>query len=95
MRFLEALLLPLLCACSSDYSLGYLPQPEAVSVRTGGSPASDVFATDGQALATFINVPAGLVDVVATPLALGKTSSHQSVIVRPGWITAVDMLPTP
>jgi hypothetical protein len=51
MRFLEALLF--LGACSSDYSLGNLPQAETPTLLTGGgSPSSDIYATDGRSLLT-------------------------------------------
>jgi hypothetical protein len=46
--------------------------------------------------ASFVGLPAGSVDVIATPLALGnKPSSRETVNVRSGWTTAVTMLPTP
>jgi hypothetical protein len=52
-------------------------------------------ATDGYGFATFAGLPTGSVDVIATPLALGKTSSRQTVTLRHGWVTAPIMLPTP
>jgi hypothetical protein len=45
--------------------------------------------------ASFAGLPAGSIDVIATPLALGKPSSRQTVSIRSGWTTAVTMLPTP
>jgi hypothetical protein len=45
--------------------------------------------------ATFWNVPEGSVSMIATPNALGKPSSRQTVYVRAGWGTAVHMPPTP
>jgi hypothetical protein len=45
--------------------------------------------------ATFWNVPIGAVSVIATPDAVGKPSSRQTVYVRAGLGTIVHMLPTP
>jgi hypothetical protein len=59
----------------------------------GLSPA--LTATDSYGFATLAGLPTGSVDVIATPLALGKPSSRQTVNVRPGWVTAPIMLPTP
>jgi hypothetical protein len=52
-------------------------------------------ATDSNGFASFTALPTGSIDVIATPLALGKASSHQTVNVRPGWVTEVVMMPTP
>jgi hypothetical protein len=52
-------------------------------------------ATDSNGFASFAALPAGSIDVIATPLALGKASSHHTVNVRPGWVTDVGMFPTP
>ena len=52
-------------------------------------------ATDVKGFATLAFLPAGSIDVVATPLATGKVSSRRTVYVRPGWVTEVAMFPTP
>jgi hypothetical protein len=52
-------------------------------------------ATDSTGTATLGPLPAGSVDVIATPNATGRPSSRQQVYVRPGWITAPMMFPTP
>jgi hypothetical protein len=51
--------------------------------------------TDSFGYAFFANAPTGTVEVVATPLALGKRSSQRNVIVRPGWFTSMHLLPGP
>jgi hypothetical protein len=43
----------------------------------------------------FLDVPPGTVTLTATPLAIGKPSSHATIEVRPGTITYVHMYPTP
>ncbi len=45
--------------------------------------------------ATFIGVPVGSIEVVATPRALNQPSSRETVNVRAGWVTGVMMAPTP
>jgi hypothetical protein len=74
-------------------------------LSSGSSAATPVSAvtdnvTGSAGLAYFFNVPApdaGSVDVdlTATPVGLGKASSHETVAVRAGVITSVQMTPTP
>lgn len=45
-------------------------------------------------LGAVFNVPAGTVDVVATPKVAGRPSSRVTAFVRAGWVTAVAMAPT-
>jgi hypothetical protein len=52
-------------------------------------------ATDSYGFATLLELPNGSVEVIATPSALGTPSSRQTVNLRPGWVTAPTMLPTP
>jgi hypothetical protein len=52
-------------------------------------------STDNTAFAAFGPVPAGNLDLIVTPLALGKPASRVTVNVRPGWITDVTIFPTP
>jgi hypothetical protein len=52
-------------------------------------------STDVKAFAAFGPVPAGNLDLIVTPLALGKPASRVTVNVRPGWITDVTLFPTP
>jgi hypothetical protein len=53
-------------------------------------------ATSGSLNTAFMfNVPAGAVNVIATPQALGRPSSKQAISVRAGWAAEVSMLPTP
>jgi hypothetical protein len=42
----------------------------------------------------FVNMPPGTVTVTATPIALGKPSSHLQVLVQPGTITNVFLSPS-
>jgi len=61
MRCLEGLVLAACVGCSSDYSLGELPQvADAPSLRTGAAAPTGniVYATDGHALFTFSPVTA-------------------------------------
>jgi|HubBroStandDraft_6_1064221.scaffolds.fasta_scaffold143327_2 hypothetical protein len=51
--------------------------------------------TDVTGVIGLYNVPAGLTEVTATPLVLGRASSKVSVSVRPGTISAVLLFPTP
>ena len=51
--------------------------------------------TDSTALAIFNNVPVGVTEVTATPIALGRPSSKVAVYVRKGTVTAVLLYPTP
>ena len=43
----------------------------------------------------FYNVPAGPVNVTATPMALGKASSQVTASVRAGAVTTAYLAPTP
>jgi hypothetical protein len=52
-------------------------------------------ATNSGGYASFSHVRPGVVEVIATPKALGRPSSRQSVLVRAGWVTGIVMLPTP
>jgi hypothetical protein len=70
-----------------------IPTAPDVSVLYGMTATAT--ETDGSGIALFGNVPAGTVDVVATPRALGKPSSQKNVIVRPGWVTNLLLVPTP
>ncbi len=68
----------------------------ASSTRTVYGTSATAQVTDTTSLVTISNVPPGNVDLTAAPTALGGTvSSHMSVTVRAGSITAVTMLPTP
>ncbi len=68
----------------------YLTVPETYDLSKSNT------STGMRGLAAFAGLPAGSIDVIATPLALGnKPSSRQMVTIRPGWVTAVTMLPTP
>jgi hypothetical protein len=53
--------------------------------------------TDEKGVAFFVNVPVdvGSIDISATPVRLGRISSHASVTVRPGTLTQVSLAPTP
>jgi hypothetical protein len=51
-------------------------------------------ATDSTGTVTLGPLPAGSIDVIATPNATGRPSSRQQVYVRPGWVTAPMMFPT-
>jgi hypothetical protein len=59
------------------------------------STGSQTFTTDQTGFVLFVNVPSGLTQITATPLALGKPSSQIDVNVQPGAITVVGMYPTP
>jgi hypothetical protein len=77
-----------------DVQIALDPQATAVKTVYGLNPADT--ATNGtNTFVTFANAPEGTVNVVATPLGLGKVSSRQRVDVRAGWETVVGMLPTP
>ncbi len=51
--------------------------------------------TDGTGSIFFPNVPAGQVQIIATPMGLGRPSSHVSVNVEPGIVTSAFVFPTP
>jgi hypothetical protein len=62
----------------------------------GYTPSIAATATDSAGLGGgFINVPAGNHTLTATPLTLGKPSSHADVIVRKGTLTQAFLFPTP
>jgi hypothetical protein len=61
---------------------GRRQQFQGLDLGCGGS--STAIATDGSNPVYLINVPPGLVDVIATPQALGKPSSHSTVVVAAG-----------
>jgi hypothetical protein len=64
-----------------------------------GSPSTTATETDGAPgygiAGGFTNVPAGMVTLIATPRAVGKPSSHATVLVRAGAITFANLNPTP
>jgi hypothetical protein len=43
----------------------------------------------------FVDVPPGTVTPTATPRAIGKPSSHATVLVRAGTLTFANLYPTP
>ncbi|MGO9835766.1 MAG: hypothetical protein ACLP1X_16305 [Polyangiaceae bacterium] len=51
--------------------------------------------TDQTGTIFFVNVPAGLTQITATPVALGKPASQVNVTVQPGTVTLAVMYPTP
>jgi hypothetical protein len=51
--------------------------------------------TDQSGIMFFVNVPAGLTQITATPVALGKPASQVNVTVQPGAVTLAVMYPTP
>jgi hypothetical protein len=51
--------------------------------------------TGPDGILTFANVPAGALQITATPLALGKPSSQVNIIVQAGYLTLATMYPTP
>jgi hypothetical protein len=51
--------------------------------------------TDTTGVAIFVNVPPGIVDVIATPVSIGRPSSRVSVLVKAGTVTEVNLSPTP
>jgi hypothetical protein len=61
----------------------------------GALPSRTATATDATGLAGFPNVAPGLIDVVVTPVGLGKPSSHVTALVRPNTLTFVSAPPTP
>jgi hypothetical protein len=62
----------------------------------GFTPSFAATATDSTGLGGgFVNVPEGNVTLTATPLTLGKPSSHATVIVRKGTLTQAFLFPTP
>jgi hypothetical protein len=78
------------------------PAPGVQVTPTNVSGLRAVYGQDSTAMATgpngqltFFNVQPGTVDLTAVPLVPGKASSHVSVLVRPGFVTVVGMLPTP
>jgi hypothetical protein len=60
-----------------------------------GNSLSATGPTDYHGAAFFFNVPAGPVDIQATPASLGSVSGRQSVVVQAGWITEVSIAPSP
>jgi hypothetical protein len=67
--------------------------PDVVIVHGANAAASVTSRAAPQALMS--HVPLGAVDVIATPRALGRPSSRQTVFVRADSVVGVYMLPTP
>jgi hypothetical protein len=65
---------------------------ETVSRQYDGTPST---VTDARGILLFWNVPAGYVEITATPMALGRRSSVVHAIVHPGEDTQVLVWPTP
>jgi hypothetical protein len=79
---------------SSGVQVAISPTSPNVKEFYGLSPTATV--TDmSNPVVTFAYVPEGSVDVIATPMATRKPSSRQTVTVRKGWFTDIQMLPTP
>jgi hypothetical protein len=70
----------------------YLRSPSGGEYSLASGPGE---STDTNAAAVFVNVPPGLVDVIATPVSVGRPSSRASVLVRAGTLTEVNLQPTP
>jgi hypothetical protein len=60
-----------------------------------GAPARGATSTARDGTVYIANAPAGSLDLVATPEALGRPSSRMTIYVRPGAISRVVLLPTP
>jgi hypothetical protein len=60
-----------------------------------GTPTTTVNATDTEGIGGFGNVAPGLVDIVATPKALGAPIGHATGFVRPNAVTTILAQPTP
>ena len=92
-----SLLIAFVVDCTSHFAPGVqiATDPPSPTGMTVYGLSRSLTATDGNGFATFAALPTGSVNVTATPLALGKVSSRQTVNVRPGWVTNVGMFPTP
>ena len=65
-----------------------------VLYQSGGTYNTAMSATDETGNALFLNVPPGLVEVVATPMILGTPASRAQVLVQKDTLTIVFMSPT-
>jgi len=65
--------------------------PSFTATETAGPATAQSAAGSGG----FVNVAAGIVTLTATPLAIGKPSSHATVLVRAGAVTFANLFPTP
>jgi hypothetical protein len=84
------------CELHASSGVQVAAEPTSPAVKEAYGLSRTAMATDmSNPYALIAYLPEGSVDVVATPLALGKASSRQTVTVRKGWFTFIDMLPTP
>jgi hypothetical protein len=68
--------------------------PGVVKRYLRGPPNQAATSTDASGSLFYVNVPIGPVDVTATPSSVGKVTSRKSVLVKPGVIVSLVMIPT-
>jgi hypothetical protein len=60
---------------------------------SGGAYDATATSTDATGQAIFLNLPAGTVNVTATPLAIGRTSSKTPTLIRAGAVSKIIVRP--
>jgi hypothetical protein len=76
-------------------SFSTLDAQSTLAYISGGLPSKTATMTDSSGAGAALNLPPGPVDVTGTIAASGTAFSQQSVMIREGYLTSINLAPTP